>query len=253
MRDVRYDFAGRTALVTGGASGIGASACAMLAAAGANVVVADIDDEGARRFASELAASGGTAIGVVMDVTSPASCEAAVAAAVQRFGGLNMAVNNAGVAGPGAPVGAYPADEWRRILSINLDGVFHSMTSEFRALAAAGGGAIVNVASVMGTVAAMHHAAYTAAKHGVVGLSKAAALDGAAQGIRVNSVGPGYVETPLQARMPAERKQAFAERHALKRWAQADEIAGLICWLLSDQATFVTGSHHLVDGGFTAT
>jgi NAD(P)-dependent dehydrogenase (short-subunit alcohol dehydrogenase family) len=251
MSNVAFDFAGKAGLVTGGASGIGEAISRMLARSGAAVVVADIDRQSAEDLATSLQARGGKAIGVRMDVSSQQSCDEAVGQALSAFGRLDMAVNNAGVSGAGASLGDYPVEEWRRITGINLDGVFFSMAAEFRAMREAGG-AIVNVSSVMGTVASALHPAYTAAKHGVVGLSKSAALDGAQYGIRVNVIGPGYIETPLQARMPAERKKAYAERHALGRFGLPEEVAGLACWLLSDQASFVTGSYHMVDGGFTA-
>lgn len=246
------EFADLTALVTGAASGIGLATAHRLAAGGAAVALADYDLEGAQRAASELAETGVPALAVRLDVTDPESVEAAVAAAVTGLGPLHLAVNNAGIAGPSTPTGEYSAEDWRRVIATNLDGVFYSMRYEIPAMIASGGGSIVNMASILGTNGFAGSPAYTAAKHGVVGLTKTAALEYAEDGIRVNAVGPGFIETPLLADLDEEAHSGLVSLHPMGRLGTAEEVAELVAFLLSDRATFITGSYHLVDGGYAA-
>ena len=167
-------------------------------------------------------------------------------------GGLALLVNNAGIGGPAGPTGDYPLDGWRKVMGINLDGVFYGLRYGIPAMLKSGGGSIVNIASILGNVGFANAPAYVAAKHAVVGLTKAAAVDHAKQGIRVNAIGPAFIETPLLANLPAGAKEALVAAHPIGRLGRAEEVANLTLFLLSYQASFITGSYHLVDGGYCA-
>lgn len=248
-----HDFNGRSAIVTGGGSGIGAAICRQLAAGGATVTVADLDTAGAEAVAHEITQSGGSARTHIVDTADPAQVEAMVADAEAAAGALHLLVNNAGIGGTPGPVGEYPLDDWHNLIGINLNGVFYGMRYALPAIERAGGGAIVNMSSILGSVGFATAGAYVAAKHGVVGLTKVAAMEYAQRGVRVNAVGPGFINTPLlEKNLDAETLQAIAGMHPVGRLGTADEVANLTCFLLSDDAGFITGSYHLVDGGYTA-
>lgn len=249
---VQQVFDGEVVFITGAASGIGAQAARKLAAAGARVAIADIDLDRAKALAKELGGIGNGAEAVMVDVGQPSTIENAVNHVVKVFGGLKFAVNCAAITVPRVPLHECSLEAWRRVHAVNLDGTFYSMRFEVPAILAQGGGAIVNIASIAGIVAVAGAAAYTAGKHAVVGLTKAAALDYAERGIRINAVAPGYIDTPLlRDRGPAEREE-IARRHPLGRMGHPGEIADAIVFLLSPSASFVTGSCLMADGGYSA-
>jgi NAD(P)-dependent dehydrogenase (short-subunit alcohol dehydrogenase family) len=249
---VQQVFDGEVVFITGAASGIGAQAARKLAAAGARVAIADIDLDRAEALAKELGGIGNGAEAVMVDVGQPSTIENAANHIAKVFGGLKYAVNCAGITVPRVPLHECSLEAWRRVQTVNLDGTFYSMRFEIPAILAQGGGAIVNIASIAGIVAVAGAAAYTACKHAVVGLTKAAALDYAERGIRINAVAPGYIDTPLLGdRGPAEREE-IARRHPLGRMGHPGEIADAIVFLLSPCASFLTGSCLMADGGYSA-
>ncbi len=246
---MEISFAGKTALVTGAGSGIGAAIAVALAKAGARVVVQDI---GLAKAEAVAAGIGPQALAIGGDVADPQAVEGMVAKTVAFGGAIDLLVNNAGIGGPSAPVGDYPLEGWRHVMGINLDGVFYGMRFAIPEMLKTGKGAIVNIASILGSVGFANAPAYVAAKHAVVGLTKNAALEYSAKGIRVNSIGPAFIDTPLLDGLPPGAKEALVAVHPIGRLGTPEEVAALTLFLLSDQAGFITGSYHLVDGGYTA-
>lgn len=242
-------FQGKIIAVTGGASGLGEALVKRLTGEGARVGIVDCDADNARR----VAAAAGASVHIA-DVSDAQAVQAAMDDIVRGHGGLDGAANIAGVGGPRLPVADYPLEEWNRTIAVNLNGMFYAMRAELPHIIARGGGAIVNMASICGVVGQDGTAAYAASKHGVIGLTKSAALEYGAQNIRINAVAPTYVRTPLTDSLGVTEEvwAVLDARHALGKCPGAEDVAALCAFLLSDEAAGITGSAHMVDAGFTA-
>lgn len=247
---MQFDFHHKVAVVTGGASGIGAEVVRRLVAAGAQVVIADRDIEAARALAAEL---GTNTRAVEVDVSSAEAVQAMVQFCQKEFGALHLAVNSAGISGRReTPLHELDLESWQQVIDINLNGVFYCLKYEIEAMLQAGGGAVVNLGSILGQVGVPGSVGYVSSKHALVGMTKTAALDYAQKNVRVNVVGPGYIDTPLIARgMSAGFRATLEGKHPMGRLGETGEIADLVLFLLSDSASFITGAYYLADGGYT--
>ncbi len=246
---------GKVAVVTGAAAGIGRAAAVALADAGVAVVVADVDTKRGEAVAAGIRDEGGRAVFVATDVADDDAVAAMVQRAVDEFGRLDLAFNNAGIEGVSAPTHECTTDNWQRVLAVNLTGVWSCMRHEIPRMLETGGGSIVNCSSVAGLVGFATSPAYVASKHGVVGLTRTAALEYATEGIRVNAVCPGVIETEMIERFThgdPVAQEALNAMEPVGRLGRADEIADAVVWLCSDRASFVTGQAIAVDGGFVA-
>lgn len=245
----------RVALVTGASSGIGRATALAFADAGYAVAVADVDVQGGRAVTAEIEARGSAAVFIRCDVAEPGEVEAMVARTVERFGRLDAAFNNAGIEGHPAATAECSVDNWERTLAVNLTGVWHCMAHEIRQMLRQGGGVIVNCSSVAGLRGIAALPAYVASKHGVVGLTRTAALDYAAQNIRVNAVCPGAIVTPMLERFMGSSdaaRETVTASEPVGRLGRPEEIASIVLWLCSEGAAFTTGQAIAVDGGWTA-
>ena len=250
-------LAGKTALVTGGASGIGRATALAMAREGARVAVSDLSEESAAATVALINQAGGQAIAIGGDVAKEADVQAMVARTVAAFGRLDCAFNNAGISprnvGPtGQRTNEMSQASFDAMLAVNLTGVFLCMKHEIPHMLAQGGGSIVNTASIAGLIGLPSATNYVASKHGVVGITKTAAMEYAKDNIRVNCVNPGYIKTPMTDPTMAERYDTLMTKVPMNRLGTADEIAEAVVWMLSDRASFMTGASHIIDGGYYA-
>lgn len=243
----------KVAMVTGGGSGIGAAIAKIYSKEGAKVLITDIDAEAGKKIVEEIKNEGGEAIFYKADVSKSKACEKSVQKAVDKYGALHIACNNAGIGGEANLIGELSPEDWNQVIDINLNGVFYGMRYQIPTMLKSGGGAIVNIASILGKVGFETSSAYVAAKHGVIGLTQNAGLEYSSQGIRVNAVGPGFIRTPLvEANMSKKELKQIKSLHPIGRLGESSEVAELVLWLSSDKASFATGSYYPLDGGYLA-
>ena len=240
------------AIVTGASSGIGEATAKRFAEAGASVVVADVQPEGGEETVSEIRDADGEATFVETDVTDPDDVEAMVETAIETYGGLDYAFNNAGIEGDDAPLADQSPEGFDRVIDVNLRGVFRGMRAEIPAMLEHGGGAIVNTASIAGQVGFPNLSPYVASKFGVIGLTKTAALEYSSEDVRVNAVRPGVIDTPMVAASSETMIDHAISATPIGRLGQPQEIGNAVVWLCSDEASFVTGEAMVVDGGYVS-
>jgi NAD(P)-dependent dehydrogenase (short-subunit alcohol dehydrogenase family) len=247
-------FECKVALVTGAGSGIGRATALLFAKERARVVVATQTEKHGVETVDLIDKGGGESLLVLTDVSKPSDCEKMVLKTLNAYGRLDTAFNNAGIGGDLAPLADYPLESWQQVLSTNLSGIFYSMKYEIPVLLKGGGETIVNMSSILGQEGFGSAPAYTAAKHGVVGLTQSAALDYSGKGIRINSVGPAFIETPMIAPVTADKaaRDGLIALHPIGRLGKPQEVAELVIWLSSDKASFITGSYYPIDGGYLA-
>lgn len=239
-------------IITGAASGIGKAAAELFAKQGASVVVSDIQEDEGKATTESIIARGGKASFFKTDVSKPEEMEALVNFTVKTYGGLHIAVNNAGIGGELNPVADMSIEGWLKVIAVNLNSIFYGMKYQIPAMLKNGGGSIVNISSILGSVGFAGSSAYSSAKHGMIGLTKTAALEYSAQHVRVNAVGPAFIETPLLDALDVEMKKQLVALHPIGRLGSSEEVAELIYWLGGDKSSFVTGSYYPIDGGYLA-
>lgn len=242
----------KVAFVTGAGSGIGKAIALLYAKEGAKVVVSDINDEHGHAVVEEIKSSGGDAIYVRADTAVPEEVEQLVAKTVEKYGRLDIACNNAGIGGEPNLGADVSIEGWKKVIDINLNGVFYGCKYATAQMLRGGGGAIVNVGSIHSITAVAGSVGYAASKHAVLGLTRNFGVEYAAQNIRVNAIGPGYIDTPLLDQMDPEQKKTLVSKHPIGRLGTAEEVAHLVLFLSQDTTTFINGSYFNVDGGYTA-
>ncbi len=248
------DLKGKTAIVSGAASGIGRAVALAYAREGANVIASDVsvhEGEETVRLVFE-ATPDAKCVFMRADVSSPSDNEAIAKAALDQFGSLDIACNNAGIGGESNLVADMSIEGWKQVIEVNLSGVFYAMRAQIPLMLRSGGGSIVNMSSILGQVGTIGAAGYVAAKHGILGLTQAAAIEYASKGLRINSVGPGYIDTPLLDTLSGKIRSELVAMHPIGRLGRAEEVANLVVWLSSDRSSFVTGSYYPIDGGYLA-
>jgi NAD(P)-dependent dehydrogenase (short-subunit alcohol dehydrogenase family) len=253
---MNINFNDTSVFITGGSTGIGNTTAVDFARNGAKVMIADINEAAGNAAVDDIRKSGGIAEFVFCNVADEQSVAAAIQKTIDSFGGLHVAFNNAGIGGNPGGVDVSTTEDWNRVLQVNLNGVYYCMKYQIQHMLKSGGGSIINCSSILGTVGFAGAPAYVASKHAVVGLTKASALDYATQGIRINSIGPGFVVTPLLESAgitsDAATKAFIESMHPQNRLGMPNEISGLVLFLASDAASFITGQHMHADGGYTA-
>lgn len=240
---------GKVAIVTGAGSGIERAIALRYAQEGARVVLSDVNEQSGRETLHTFKVSGGEGLFLKADVSKPEDHQTLVNAAVKTFGGLHIACNNAGITGPLQPTAEYPVEGWNNVIAVNLSGVFYGMRAQIPAMLASGSGSIVNISSILGQVGFRNASGYAAAKHGILGLTQTAALEYADRNIRVNSVGPAFIRTPMIA---AVEEELIVPLHPAGRFGEVADVTGIVLLLSSDDASFMTGGYYPVDGGYLA-
>ena len=249
------NLTGKTAIVTGGASGIGEATALLYVENGYNVVISDVNEKKGNQLAEQIKQSGGKAIFIKADVSKPGDCENLISKTTEAFGSVDVAFNNAGIGGESNAVADMSIEGWNKVIAVNLNSVFYCMKYEIQQMQKQGKGVIVNNSSILGKVGFANASGYVAAKHGVIGLTESAALEYSSKGIRINAVGPAFINTPLlsEAGMDDNIKQSvLVPMHPIGRLGDSREVAELVVWLSSDNASFITGSYYAVDGGYLA-
>lgn len=242
----------KTVIITGAASGIGKATAELFAHKGANIIISDIDESEGIATTKNIVASGGKATFFKTDVSVPEDMEALVNFAIKTYGKLDVAVNNAGIGGELNPLADMSIEGWHKVININLNSLFYGMKYQIRAMLKNGGGSIINISSILGSVGFAGSSGYASAKHGVIGLTQTAALEYSSQNIRINAVGPGFIDTPLLDSLDTEMKKQLVALHPIGRLGKSEEVAELIYWLASDKSSFATGSYYPIDGGYLA-